>query len=112
VALYDINPRFSREFKDSIIGSDSDRLTIEQDIDKALTGHSLIVDATNTAAVIHARDVSGQTYIAAPGMPLGLSGEAFSRVADRLLHDPLQIGVATMGMMVVKQISPLQQISK
>jgi hypothetical protein len=25
-------------------------------------------------------------------------------VSDRLLHDPLQIGVATMGMEVVKQI--------
>jgi hypothetical protein len=37
-------------------------------------------------------------------MPLGLSPAARKKVSRRLLHDPLQIGVATMGMAALKQI--------
>ena len=96
VSIYDIHQRYCRELADSITGSDPERITIEQEMTEALSGHSLIVDATNAAAIIHTRDISSQTYIAAPGMPLGLSSEALNRVRDRLLHDPLQIGVATM----------------
>ena len=104
VSIYDTNLRYSREFADSVTDSESTRLIIEQDLTNAISGHSLIIDATNAAEIIQARDISPKTYIAAPGMPLGLSSEALNRVRDRLLHDPLQIGVATMGMTVVKQI--------
>ena len=104
VSIYDINLRHSREYADSATDFESTRLIIEQDLAKALSGHSLIIDATNKAEIIQARDVSPQTYIAAPGMPLGLSSEALNKVRDRLLHDPLQIGVATMGMAIVKQM--------
>jgi pyrrolysine biosynthesis protein PylD len=103
VSLYDINSRCSREFIGSFSGPDSDRVRIEADFDQALTGHALIVDATNAAGIIHAEHISPQTYIAAPGMPLGLSRDALNKVSDRLLQDPLQIGVATMAMAVVKQ---------
>jgi pyrrolysine biosynthesis protein PylD len=104
VSIYDINQPKSRQLADSIIGPDSDRIMIEQEMTAALSGHSLIVDATNAAAIIHACDITPQTCIAAPGMPLGLSPGALIKVSDRLLHDPLQIGVATMGMAVVKQL--------
>ncbi len=104
VSIYDTHPRYSREFADSVTSSESTRLIIEQDLTRALSGHSLIIDATNAAGIIHARDISPQTYIAAPGMPLGLGSAALNKVQDRLLHDPLQIGVATMGMAVVRQL--------
>jgi len=39
-----------------------------------------------------------------PGIPLGVSRKARNQLAERLLHDPLQIGVTTMGMEVVKQL--------
>ena len=94
-----------RKLINAISGPDSDRIKIESDFDTALAGHSLVVDATNAAGIIHAKDISPQTFIAAPGMPLGLSREALNKVSDRLLHDPLQIGVATMGMEIVRQIS-------
>ena len=103
-SVYDINSEYSRELMGSISGPDSDRITIERDFDAALAGHTLIVDATNAAGIIHAKNISPQTFIAAPGMPLGLSRDALEKVSDRLLHDPLQIGVATMGMAIVKQI--------
>ena len=92
------------EFKSALSGQESDRIKIESDFDAALDGHSLVVDATNAAGIIHAKDISSQTFIAAPGMPLGLTREAANKVSDRFLHDPLQIGVATMGMAIVKQL--------
>ena len=104
VSIYDLNQRYCRQLADSIIGSDSDRILIEQEMAPALSGHYLIVDATNAAAIIHSRNITPQTCIAAPGVPLGLSSGALSRISDRLLHDPLQTGVATMGMAVVKQL--------
>jgi len=105
VSVYDINPPNLQEFMSSLAGPDRERLTIAPDFHDALAGRSLIVDATNAAEILHAQDISPQTIIAAPGMPLGLSRAALKKVSDRLLHDPLQIGVATMGMAVVKQIS-------
>ena len=104
VSLYDINARCCREFTGSLCGPDSDRVRIEADFDQALTGHPLVVEATNAAGIIHAEHILPQTFIAAPGMPRGLSRNALNQVSDRLLHDPLQIGVATMGMGVVKQL--------
>jgi pyrrolysine biosynthesis protein PylD len=104
VSVYDIHPPNPQEFIGSIAGPDSGRLTIVPDFHEALAGHFLIVDATNAPEIIQAEDISPQTLIAAPGMPLGLSRDALNKLSDRLLHDPLQIGVATMGMEVVKQL--------
>ena len=56
----------------------------------------LHVEATDAAGIINAVDISPQTFIAAPGVPLGLSRDAQYKCSDRLIHDPLQIGVATM----------------
>lgn len=105
VSVYEINPAIYREFKRSMAGPDSDRITFAPIFHEALAGHTLIVDATNAAEIISAEDISPQTFIAAPGMPLGLSPDAQIKISDRLLHDPLQIGVATMGMEVVKQFT-------
>jgi pyrrolysine biosynthesis protein PylD len=104
-SVYDINSEYSRELVASISGADKDRLTIAQDVRTALAGHTLLVDATNAAGIIHAKDIGPQTFIAAPGMPLGLRPDALKKVSDHLLHDPLQIGVATMGVEIVRQIS-------
>jgi pyrrolysine biosynthesis protein PylD len=69
-----------------------------------VSSHRLVVDATNAAEIIQAQDISPETYVAAPGMPLGLSRDALRKVSSRLLHDSLQIGVATMAFEVLKQI--------
>jgi len=105
VSIYDTNADYARELANALSGQDSGRIKIESDFDAALAGHSLVVDATNAAGIIHAKEISPQTFIAAPGMPLGLSREAANKVSDRLLHDPLQIGVATMGMEIFTQRS-------
>jgi pyrrolysine biosynthesis protein PylD len=109
VSIYDINPRNSQDLLKALSGTDADRITIEGGLHKALSEHSLVVDATNSSEIIQARDISAQTFIAAPGMPLGLSRDAGIKISHRLLHDPLQIGVATMGMEVVRQISQINR---
>jgi len=104
VTVYDINSEKCRMYRNSFARADSDRITLATDIHAALSGHTLVVDATNAAGFISTEDLSPQTLIAAPGIPLGLSRDAGNMNADRLLHDPLQIGVATMGMEIVKQL--------
>jgi pyrrolysine biosynthesis protein PylD len=109
VSTYDVNSSNCREFKNSMAGPDSAGITVEPDLHAALAGHTLIVDATNAVGIIRTEDISPQTFIAAPGMPLGLSRDAQNKFSDRLIHDPLQIGVATMGMEIVKQIERLSK---
>ena len=104
VSTYDTNPPSCREFNSSLAGPDSDGITIQSDFPEAQTGHTLVVDATNAAGIIGAEDISSQTFVAAPGMPLGVCRAAQTKLSDRLLLDPLQIGIATMGMEIVKQI--------
>ena len=68
------------------------------DLEQALSTHDLVVDATNAADVIHARHVTADTRVAAPGMPCGVTRHAREKLAGRILHDPLQIGVAAMAL--------------
>ncbi len=103
VCICDSNSQRCREFKSAHPAPDSARLTIESDLHEALSGHKLIVDATNAAEIIRAEHITAETLVAAPGMPLGLTRDAVDRISNRLLHDPLQLGVATMGMAILKQ---------
>lgn len=107
VSIYDTNADISSEFINSMPVQDSSRISIAADIEVALTDHPLVVDATPAAGIIRAKNISTQTYIAAPGMPLGVSRHALEKVSDRILHDPLQLGVATMAMALVKSISQI-----
>ena len=101
--VYDIKPGRAQELVQALGRAAGGEITIENNLRKALSRHRLVVDATNAAEIIHASDISSETYIAAPGMPLGLSRNALKKISDRLLHDPLQIGVATMAVEVLKR---------
>ena len=68
----------------------------EDDLDRALNAYTILVDACPASGIIDARHIKPSTVVAAPGISLGLTDEARLRVHDRLIHDPLQIGVATM----------------
>ena len=54
----------------------------------ALSTHHLIVDATNAADVIHARHVTADTRVAAPGMPCGVTPHAREKLAGRMSARP------------------------
>jgi len=96
VAVCDINPQLSltlqKEIKDEL------KAVVEIDDHRHLTSgkYRYIIDATSSADFIDASMIGPDTYVAVPGVPCGLSSEARRKVSNRYLHDPLQIGVATM----------------
>jgi pyrrolysine biosynthesis protein PylD len=96
VSVFDIDNQRSEHLAQEIIELTNRFITVEPSPDRALCSHQLLVDATNSAGIIDKENITPQTYIAAPGMPLGLTPAAVKKIADRLLHDPLQLGVAIM----------------
>jgi pyrrolysine biosynthesis protein PylD len=96
ISVYDIDPvaydHLSKTFSDD---TDVDVLFLN-DLDLALKNHELIVDASPAGDFILAQHITSQTLISAPGMPVGLDKAALEAIGNRLLHDPLQIGVAAM----------------
>ena len=75
---------------------------VESDLEEALRRFSIFFDATPASNIIRPEHIEPETLIAAPGIPLGCTMEACGLVKDRLIHDPLQIGVATMLAEVVR----------
>jgi len=104
ISVYDIELSRSRQLACTLDRKQKIKIRIESDLCQALSKHRFLVEATNSADIIRAEDLSPATYIAAPGMPPGLSREAAQISSARLLHDPLQTGVATMGLAALKQI--------
>jgi len=96
VSVYDMDPLKSAALLDTL-GPDANRFIHQpSDLEDALLNHTLIVDATPSGGFICARHIKAESMISAPGMPLGLDRAARAALGKRLIHDPLQIGVATM----------------
>lgn len=95
VSVYDIDLSASQRLSEALIKQGYDA-TIETELDSALNRHSILVDACPTGEFIMLRHISEDTKIAAPGIPLGVQVEGIAQLSNRLIHDPLQIGVATM----------------
>jgi len=96
VTVFDIDTQRSQHLAQEVIELTNRSITVGPSLDSALCSHQLLVDATNSADVINVENITPQTYIAAPGMPLGLTPAAVKKISGRLLHDPLQLGVAVM----------------
>lgn len=103
VYVHDVNRvkahRFAEEMKDR-----SKMLNVEKDLDVALRRFRLILDATPAASIITADTIDFNTCISAPGVPIGLTSEARAKVSGRILHDFLEIGVATMAAISLKGV--------
>jgi pyrrolysine biosynthesis protein PylD len=96
VAVFDIVPQYSLFLADRIKRLMNRSIVIEKSLKPALRHYHLIIDATHAVDIIDTDSISPLTCIAAPGMPLGLTPRAIEKIADRLIHDPIQIGVAVM----------------
>lgn len=106
VSVFDIDIRRSQKLAGEIKKITGKTVYIENSInsvDSALSDFDLIVEATNTDNVIHEADITSKTYIAAPGMPLGLTHSAVRKISDRLFHDPLQLGVSIMAALAAER---------
>ncbi|SHN68838.1 3-methylornithyl-N6-L-lysine dehydrogenase PylD [Desulfitobacterium chlororespirans] len=79
---------------------------IEKGLDSALGKHRAIVVACPEGGLLRPDHLHTDTCIAAPGVPLGIQPHAIKKVEQRLIHDPLQLGVATMLYEILAKISP------
>lgn len=95
VSIYDIDLSASQRLSGELT-KQGYVATIETDLDGALGRHCILVDACPAEELIMLRHISEDTMIAAPGIPLGVQTAGVAQLSNRLLHDPLQIGVATM----------------
>jgi pyrrolysine biosynthesis protein PylD len=96
VAVYDIREDRCRDLAIRASEVQGIALCIEKDLQGALRKYRTIIDATPEENLIDETFITPVTYIALPGVPSGLTPGARQRLKDRCLHDPLQIGVATM----------------
>lgn len=96
VCVYDID----KEKADRLVGSLKHGIYWKADMQKS--DFTYILDATPVADVIDRQDVTKDTVIAAPGMPLGVTKEA-CEVAT-VIHNPLELGIIAMYYHCVKQI--------
>jgi len=64
------------------------------DVKEAISSHSLILNAS--PAPIDGRYIKQQTVISSPGLPFGFDEEGMKKA--KIIHDPLNIGVAVMAM--------------
>jgi pyrrolysine biosynthesis protein PylD len=96
VSVFDINLDRCLLFCRKIREKGHANIRIVSDLNQVLGTHDFILDASPAEDIIHATYISRQTHISAPGIPMGLDESAQAKIGNRLLHDSLQIGVATM----------------
>jgi pyrrolysine biosynthesis protein PylD len=73
------------------------RVAVFRTLEDALCKTNLIINTAPVDNLITTKMVDEKTMIAAPAMPPGLTLAAARKVKKHLLHDPLQLGVATMA---------------
>lgn len=96
VTVCDINPEPALALQEEIANEQQVTIDIDHAWPSTWRGYEAIIDATPASNVIDASMITPDTHVAAPGVPCGLSDEARDSLSNRILHDPLQIGVATM----------------
>lgn len=95
VAVFDID-------KNKMSSLDAN-ITIEDNLSDAIAKYRYIIDASPEQGFMTLDNLHPETRISAPGIPLGLTDDAFAAFEGKVIHDPLQIGVATMLAMAVKK---------
>ena len=104
VSIYDVDRNRVNELAAELQRLFNKKIKVEKELGEALLRHRRLIDASPAADIIHEEHIFQDTIVCAPGVPLGLSYGAVKKISDRLLHDPLQIGVATM---IIDAVSPL-----
>ncbi|MFK5954315.1 MAG: 3-methylornithyl-N6-L-lysine dehydrogenase PylD [Desulfobacterium sp.] len=101
VILYDIDPQAARSLKKMLCdGEDTvpGRVTVaDEELGTLLDRVRYIVEATPVANSIPESALFDNTFVAAPGVPLGISKKGYKKISTHIIHDKLEIGVATMA---------------
>jgi pyrrolysine biosynthesis protein PylD len=96
VTASDINPQLTSTLQKEIADVLKTNIQIDNNWHSTSGKYQYIIDATPSTDLVDASVITPDTYVAVPGVPCGLSSEARKKLFNRYLHDPLQIGVATM----------------
>lgn len=96
LVIFDLDKNKELNLAKVVESGNNPRVRTGFSLNEALGRCSILFDASPERHYIAADKVDQQTLVAAPGIPLGLSPDAVQKVSGRLIHDPLQIGVATM----------------
>ncbi len=102
VTLFDIHISAAQSLKKNLFkypgGKD---IVIENDLNTALLNHQYILEATPSADTIQDELISDHMFVAAPGVPLGISPNGCKILKNRLIHDKLELGVAAMAISLI-----------
>jgi pyrrolysine biosynthesis protein PylD len=98
VFLYDSDEKkledANREFKN--------RIQVVHSVEEGMGYANLIIDATPASNIITEDMITEDTFVAAPGIPLGLTSKALKKITQtHLIHDALELGVVTMALEVL-----------
>ena len=96
VSVCDIHPQCASTLQKEIADELKTIIEIDNSWQSPPGKYRYMIDATPSADFIDVSMITPDTYVAVPGFPSGLSSEARKKISNRYLHDPLQIGVATM----------------
>ena len=73
------------------------RVVVMTDLKQAVMCHDLILEATPAAEVLRDTWLTAKKKIAIPGVPPGVTEEGARLLANNLIHDKLELGVAGMA---------------
>lgn len=74
-------------------------------LQEALDKSNFYFEATTSINTIKENDIKADTFIAAPGVPLGIDETVIKKHADRIITDTLEIGVITMVFTILEKLS-------
>lgn len=95
VSVFDSAPEKAGVLKNSTAPR-GESITILNSRD-ALKSYRYILDATPATDALLDEYLTEKTFVSAPGVPLGLSASAAHSLSKHLIHDKLELGVATMA---------------
>lgn len=72
---------------------------------EALDKSNFYFETTTSINTIKENDIKPDTFIVAPGVPLGIDKTVVKKHADRIITDTLEIGVVTMVFTILEKIS-------
>jgi len=105
VGLCDIQGERAQAALRGLGGDASHRIRMEVTPTAALRRYALIFDATNGGPFIEPAHLTSRSMVAAPGMPCALTPRAMAMNRDRILHDALEIGTATMAVQAAARLA-------
>jgi pyrrolysine biosynthesis protein PylD len=82
--------------------SDPGNISVTESINNSTITYRYIVDATPAKNALPNKLLSEDTYVAAPGVPLGISSKGCNILKNRLIHDKLELGVAAMAISILR----------